>query len=242
MWTRRDLKAKGKFVFKANYWKCVLVSLILGMVGGGFSGSSYSGSSSNLSDSSNGLSNIEPAIIGLVVGVFIFAFALAIALQIFVFNPLVLGCNKFYVSNHYDQTTRLNTLGYGFTNNYMGNAKTMFLRDLYTVLWTLLFIVPGIIKSYEYRMIPYIIAENPEISTEEAFALSKEMMTGNKWNAFVLDLSFIGWILLSILTLGILAIFYVSPYIDATNAELYFALKKEDTTETFDSYSYVTAE
>ena len=97
----------------------------------------------------------------------------------------------------------------------------MFFRDLYTVLWTLLLIIPGIVKSYEYQMIPYLLAENPQMTKEQAFAESKRMMTGQKWRAFVLDLSFIGWNILSALTLGILGIFYVQPYMDATHAALY---------------------
>ena len=98
--------------------------------------------------------------------------------------------------------------------------------DLFTYLWSLLFVIPGIIKGYEYRMIPYILAENPGIDYREAFAASKQMMDGNKWKAFVLDLSFFGWNFLSIFTCGILAIFYVMPYIYMTNAELYVALKE----------------
>ena len=67
--------------------------------------------------------------------------------------------------------------------------------------------MPGIIKSYEYRMIPYILAENPSINWREAFRLSKAMMDGQKWNTFVLDLSFIGWDLLSAVTGGLLGLF-----------------------------------
>ena len=100
----------------------------------------------------------------------------------------------------------------------------MFFRGLYTFLWSLLFIIPGIIKSYEYRMIPYLLAENPEMDMEEAFSLTRQMMTGDKANTFILDLSFIGWNLLSALTLGILSIFYVNPYQHLTNAQLYEVL------------------
>ena len=62
-------------------------------------------------------------------------------------------------------------------------------------------------------MIPYLLAEYPEMSMEEAFSRSREMMYGEKWNAFVLDLSFIPWFLLSGLTFGIVGIFYVNPYV-----------------------------
>ena len=70
-------------------------------------------------------------------------------------------------------------------------------------------------------MIPYLLAENPNLTGEEAFALSKQMMNGQKWNAFVLDLSFIGWNILSGFTLGILSALYVQPYKNFTNAALY---------------------
>ena len=74
-------------------------------------------------------------------------------------------------------------------------------------------------------MIPYLLAENPQMTKEQAFAESKQMMQGQKWRAFVLDLSFIGWDILSGMTLGILGIFYVQPYIEATHAALYERLR-----------------
>ena len=103
----------------------------------------------------------------------------------------------------------------------------MFLRNIFTALWYIT-IVGGVIKTYEYRMIPYILAENPKIKRKEAFKLSKQMMKGNKWKTFILDISFFGWNLLSIITMGLLSIFYVNPYSAATNAELYIALKEQE--------------
>ena len=76
-------------------------------------------------------------------------------------------------------------------------------------------------------MIPYILAENPKIQRKKAFKLSKEMMKGNKWKTFILDLSFLGWELLSIFTFGLLNIFYINPYKVATTEELYEVLKKQ---------------
>lgn len=102
----------------------------------------------------------------------------------------------------------------------------MFLRNLFIFLWTLLLVVPGIIKHYEYLMVPYILAENPGMRREEAFLISKKMMMGQKWDTFVLDLSFIGWRILEGLTFGILGIFYVEPYIQSTFAELYTVNKE----------------
>jgi uncharacterized membrane protein len=98
-------------------------------------------------------------------------------------------------------------------------------RTIFLILWSLLLIIPGIVKYYEYLMVPYLLAENPYLSREEAFAESKRMMDGEKWNAFVLDLSFLGWILLSELTAGLVGVFYVNPYVNGTHAALFEALR-----------------
>ena len=100
----------------------------------------------------------------------------------------------------------------------------MFLTALYTLLWSLLFYIPGIIKAYSYSMAPYILAENPELTARQALNLSKEITYGHKMELFVLDLSFIGWCLLGAITFG-LAFIYVAPYMNATKANFYNAIK-----------------
>ena len=87
--------------------------------------------------------------------------------------------------------------------------------------------MPGIIKSYAYSMVPYILAENPELDRNRVFQLSSQMMDGHKWEAFVLSLSFIGWVLLGEFTGRLTNIFYTQPYMSATFAEFYSALKAE---------------
>ena len=156
--------------------------------------------------------------------VFVVLMAVVILLDVFIFNPLEVGCKRYYLRN-LNEPAQVGNIGYAFDHNYKNITKTMFFRDLFTVLWTLLFIIPGIVKSYEYQMIPYLLADNPQMTKEQAFEESKRMMQGQKWKAFVLDLSFIGWNILSALTLGILGIFYVQPYMDATHAALYEALR-----------------
>ena len=146
--------------------------------------------------------------------------AIAIVIDVFVLNPLEVGTRRFSIVN-LNSEANVKEVAFGFDHNYKNVIGVMFYRDLYTFLWTLLFIIPGIVKSYEYRMIPYIMAEHPEMTKEQAFALSKQMMSGQKWKTFVLDLSFIGWEILSVCTLGILSIFYVEPYRFMTNAALY---------------------
>lgn len=149
----------------------------------------------------------------------------AAALRILVFNPIEVGCRGFFNSNT-KAPAALDEMKVGF-HPYGRTVGTMFLRDLFVCLWSMLFVIPGIIKAYSYRMVPYILAENPEIKGKEAIDLSRKMMDGQKWNTFVLDLSFIGWDLLSCLTLGLLGLFYVNPYKYCTGAELYQALKNK---------------
>lgn len=245
MWTRAQLKQNGMFHFKKNYWKCVLAALILLFVGGGMGtvggSGSYKSNQEDIEKIMNGdLSGLtgtvtdDPAMFAALMGtiaivfiiVFLVVMAVAIALDVFVFNPLQVGAQRYFVANHYQENTELSELTFGFKANYRNVTLTMFFMDLFVFLWTLLFIVPGIIKSYAYRLVPYILTEHPDMEWKDALALSESMMNGQKWNAFVLDLSFIGWFILSGFTLGILGIFYVNPYKYATDTELYVAIKE----------------
>ena len=155
--------------------------------------------------------------------VFVNALAVSLLLQAFIFNPLEVGTKRFFFKNLNDKAN-VKEIAFAYDNHYMNVVKTLFFRDLYITLWSLLFVIPGIVKSYEYKMMPYLLAENPSISKEQAFALSKQMMDGQKWKTFVLDLSFIGWEILSSVTLGIFGIFYVTPYRYMTHAALYESL------------------
>ena len=102
---------------------------------------------------------------------------------------------------------------------------SMFTTGLFTALWCLLLIFPGIYKAYCWRLVPFIIADEPDISGKEARARSASMMNGSKWASFVLDLSFIGWKLVGALTFGIVNIVFTNPYEAATDTELYLTLK-----------------
>lgn len=96
-------------------------------------------------------------------------------------------------------------------SNFFDAFALMFVISVKTFLWTLLFIVPGIIAAYRYRMAPYIWLENRSLSATQAIDMSSQMMRGHKWRLFVFDLSFIGWGFFSIVTLGI-GLLYVIPY------------------------------
>ena len=175
------------------------------------------------SDSETGAAIL--AVVGAVI-VLVVAIVLLLSsvLKIFVLNPLEAGCRNFLLRNATGESD-LGDIGFGFTPDYWRNVKTLFLRDLFRFLWGLLLIVPGIIKRYSYRMAPYILADRPELSGNEVLTLSRQMMNGHKWKTFVLDLSFLGWNILSALTFGLLGVFYVNPYRQCTNTELYRELK-----------------
>lgn len=238
MWTRKELKDNAKNALSRNYWPSVAVSLIImALCSGG--GVAYSASNSSTDPSTSAVSqdlmnaNVD-TYVAMFITMMITVFAVAMiaviinsAIAIFVANPMLVGGERFFLTNGTEgQNAQVGLLGYGFKDGrYMNIVKTIFLKDLFQWLWSLLLIVPGIIKGYEYRMIPYLMAENPQMDYKTAFALSKKMMDGEKWNAFVLDLSFIGWSILCLCTCFALEVFYVGPYRRYTNAQLYLSLR-----------------
>ena len=111
-------------------------------------------------------------------------------------------------------------------NNYGRYLGVSLLTALYTILWCLLLIVPGIIKSYSYAMTPYIMNDNPELTADQCIEKSMKMMDGYKWKLFLLDLSFIGWGILCIFTLFI-GLLWLEPYIACSRARFYEELKSE---------------
>ncbi|MCR5303593.1 MAG: DUF975 family protein [Lachnospiraceae bacterium] len=250
-WKISELKNRGRAAVSRNYWKYLLAALILMLTTGTFPSvrinlplhtnsfsedSSFSGSFDwDINGKHYEADDIEelfedligsgsfPVFIGIFTGIFLLVFIISLAIAVFALQPLQCGCQRVFVMGQRYQAY-LGNITWPMSTAYMNVVKIMFFRGLYTTLWSLLFIVPGVIKSYEYRMIPYILSEHPEIDMDEAFRLSKVMMDGDKWNAFLLDLSFIGWNLLGAITLGLVRIFYAAPYQYATNSELYTAL------------------
>ncbi|MBE6309359.1 MAG: DUF975 family protein [Bacteroidales bacterium] len=116
-------------------------------------------------------------------------------------------------------------------NDYTRVLGTYLLVYIYTILWTLLLIIPGIIKSLSYSMVPFVLKDNPELSFNAAIERSMAMMEGHKWEYFCLILTFIGWFLLLIITAGIASL-WVTPYMSATFANYYEAVKAEYETKT----------
>lgn len=220
MWNRVELKMRGNMAFKKNYVSAVVVALLMGIFGTVSGESSARRVSENSDIYSGNLFNVG-MITGLLAGIATVVILIVLVAKVFVGNLLKMGGYRFFILNQTAQPG-IGTLLDGFrSGHYVNIVLTMFLRDLFTTLWSLLLVVPGIVKHYEYLMVPYIIAENPAMDYKEAFQISKQMMDGEKMEAFIMDLSFLGWYLLSVVTCGLLAIFYVNPYVQASFAEMY---------------------
>lgn len=220
MWNRAELKMRGNMAFKKNYVSAVVVALLMGIFGTVSGESSARRVSENSDIYSGNLFNVG-MITGLLAGIATVVILIVLVAKVFVGNLLEMGGYRFFILNQTAQPG-IGTLLDGFrSGHYVNIVLTMFLRDLFTALWSLLLVVPGIVKHYEYLMVPYIIAENPAMDYKEAFQISKQMMDGEKMEAFIMDLSFLGWYLLSAVTCGLLAIFYVNPYVQASFAEMY---------------------
>lgn len=130
----------------------------------------------------------------------------------------------FMEGKSYDNVSKQRFL-YLIRINKMGNAAcSMFVVSLYEFLWGLT-VIGGIIKSYSYKMVPYIVAENPDIKPNEAITLSRKMMNGYKWKCFIYDVTFIGWDILSYITLGLVDIFFLNAYKTAFYTEVYYNLR-----------------
>ena len=206
--------------FKKNYVSAVVVALLMGIFGTVSGESSARRVSENSDIYSGNLFNVG-MITGLLAGIATVVILIVLVAKVFVGNLLKMGGYRFFILNQTAQPG-IGTLLDGFrSGHYVNIVLTMFLRDLFTALWSLLLVVPGIVKHYEYLMVPYIIAENPAMDYKEAFQISKQMMDGEKMEAFIMHLSFLGWYLLSAVTCGLLAIFYVNPYVQASFAEMY---------------------
>ena len=225
MWTRLMLKLNAKAAFKKNYVNVVIVSLIFSVISGTLSTSSSAGKSTSFFTDGGSFMSDFPEIVSLIMGTIIVVGIIGIVISIFLLNPLEVGIHRFFIENHYNNP-KIGTILFSFKSNYLNAVKTMFIKNVYLFLWSLALVIPGIIKGYSYRLVPFILADNPDMDADAVITLSREMMDGHKLNTFVLDLSFILWYFLAALTFNIAGIFYVYPYKYATNAELYLALKE----------------
>lgn len=229
-----DFRAKARQALQDNWGKAVGVGFVASLLGaattaigsGGGSGGRDDGGIQSITDL-NGIIPVEFQV-GFMVLLSVLSFITIVfmILHFTIGGAATLGYVKFNLNlvDHKPATfadlfSEFHRFGAGFW--------MQLLRGIYIFLWTLLFFFPGIYAAYGYAMTPYILMENPEMTANEAIGKSKELMDGNRWRLFCLEISFIGWILLAALfTLGIGTI-VLKPYMEASFAAFYREIKAE---------------
>ena len=212
--TSKELRAIARETLQGNWGISVGVALVAALLGGMVTGSGNISFQFN----ENTVRNLPPVFWGFLLP-FVSVVGL-LGLAMFIIGGVVeLGYAKFLLKQHDKKELVFADLFSQFERFGTGFAQR-FLRTLYTALWTLLFVVPGIIKSLSYAMTPFILEDHPELTASEAINRSKKLMDGHKMDLFILSLTFIGWDILSALTFGI-GFLFLNPYRNAAYAAFY---------------------
>lgn len=221
-WFAKDFKKDARLALKGHYWKACLASLIASALGATSGMVSFSNVNFNLEDTDVARTSMPDEALPIIITIAVISvlFVLVIGVGFFFLGSIVkAGYSKFNIELVHYNNPQLGTM-FAYFPNWKRMVYTNFLLNLRVLLWSFLFVIPGIIEAYSYRMTFYILAENPNLSAKEALAQSKKMMKGNKWRLFCLEFSFIGWILLSMLTFGIGMVF-LAPYMITAEACFY---------------------
>lgn len=159
-------------------------------------------------------------------GLFIIFIGSAILIKILFINPIIIGEKRLFLESINYKKTRFSRMAEPFKRNkYLKTVNTILTVNIYQIFWNFT-VIGGCVKHYSYLMVPYIVAENPNMSPNDAIFISKKMMEGNKFRAFLLDLTFLWWDLLTIITLGLIGLYY-NPYYLATFTALYNSLREQ---------------
>jgi len=210
----KEYRARARESLNGNWGTAILAGLIAAVLGG-----SIVGSTAINIELDETIVQFIPDSILLILGTFMSVASVLSIAQLVIGGTVQLGYCQFLLKQHDKQNPELKDLFSQFERFGQGFAQS-FLRGLYVFLWSLLFVIPGIVKSYAYAMTPFIMADNPDMTANEAITASKKMMKGYKGELFLLDLSFIGWSLLCVLTLN-LGNIALNPYRSAALAAFY---------------------
>jgi uncharacterized membrane protein len=159
-------------------------------------------------------------LVGLILG----ATSYAAGASLIIGGPIYVGLIMFFSKLRQKERPEITTIFQGFKEHFTSSLVGYLLSTLFIMLWSLLLIIPGLIKSFSYSMTLYIIKDNPTMSGNDAITLSRKMMDGNKMRLLSLYFSYIGWFLLGIITFGI-ALIYIAPFVSAAVLEFYEDLK-----------------
>ncbi|MGB4658596.1 MAG: DUF975 family protein [Mobilitalea sp.] len=216
-----DFRSTAREGLNGNWSVAVGTGFVAALLGVGASGGSGVNiyNNYNRGDYNNLLhSEVGIFLLPFFIGMFTIAFAFLLV-AFFCGGAATLGYCRFNLNLIDHNEPRFNNLFSKF-DIFWKAFGMQFLIGLYTLLWSLLFIIPGIIAGFSYAMTPYILEENPNMGINEAIGISKEMMRGNKWRLFCLQISFIGWSFLCLFTLGI-GYLWLAPYCSAADAAFF---------------------
>jgi len=230
MWSIGELKREAREVLKKCYPTALAVTVITAVLNntGKVSGA-ISESIPSLSGKLGGLavaSELDLAAVIILLAVTVFSALFGSVLMMLISGPIKVGeCRYFLEGTQY--RFDIKNILHGFVcGKYINILFTLVIKEIFVFLWSLLFIIPGIIKGYAYCMAPYILAENPNIPAKQVIDISCRMTKGHKFDIFMLELSFIGWYILGALAFGIGTVF-VLPYGRASMAQMYLALRSD---------------
>lgn len=239
MFTAKEFRAMARNKLSGCWLISVLVSFVaalLGGISGGGSGAAGGAAGSTAGNAVSGSADIgpgamnqvgeqieqlfesNPLLLATLSSLIIFISIVSLIL-LFIGGAIELGHDKYYIDLCTNQQPKFETLFSRFGIFFKALGLRLFM-GLFIFLWSLLLFIPGIIAAYRYAMAPYLMAQNPDMSIREAVNRSKEMMQGRKWRFFCLELSFIGWHLLCMITAGI-GYLFLNPYIHAAQAAFY---------------------
>lgn len=223
----KDLRRIAREALAGNWWPSVAAAFVAAIFGAMMyvSGISFNFDLEQLKELFGEIPRVAVLITTVVGG----AVGTLSLIKVILGGVIQLGYTQ-YLLKQYDRKERnINDLFSQFERFGQGFLQA-FLRALYVFLWSLLFVIPGIVKAYSYSMTPFIMAENPEMSAKEAMKASQKLMDGHKWELFCLEFSFIGWQYLNLMTLGI-GSFFLNPYINAAYTAFYRHITYQPTPE-----------
>lgn len=213
-----EIRYQARENLRGNWGQAIGAAIIAGILGGGITSAGSSAGSSSGSLGAEAFQSLPPEVMQILTAI-LGIIGLLTLVSFIVGGTVQLGYSVYLLKQYHRQETSIGDLFSQFFRFGTGFAQK-FLVGLYTFLWTMLFVIPGIIKGFSYAMTPFILADNPNLTANQAITRSRELMDGHKWELFVLSLTFIGWEILGALCFGI-GLLWVTPYKNAAYAAFY---------------------
>lgn len=218
--TSSDIRSRARETLEGKWGVAILAAFLAALLGG-----LAIGGGGSIEIDEEWISSL-PRVVRAYLGVALSVGGILGLAQFILGGVVQLGYSRFLLNMHDGEEAEVSDLFSQFDRFGDGFCLSL-LRSIFTFLWSLLFIIPGIIASLSYSMAHFIMVENPNMTASEALRASKQLMDGHKWDLFLLNLSFIGWVLLCVLTLGI-GDLWLNPYMNAAHAAFYRSIRGEE--------------